>query len=100
LAALLGNRPHFATSVPKPTDGGLTYSFHLRPDIVYSDGAPIRPSDFKFALERVFQVEDPELGNNGGRYYAGILGADGCMPAPVKRCDLSAGIVANDAADT
>jgi YVTN family beta-propeller protein len=92
--------PYLATSVPKPTDGGLTYSFRLRPDIVYSDGAPIQPSDFKFALERVFQVEDPEFGNNGGQYYAGILGADGCMPAPVTRCDLSAGIVADDATHT
>ena len=89
--------PYLATSVPKPTDGGLTYSFHLRPDIVYSDGAPVRPSDFKFALERVFQVEDPEFGNTGGQFYAGILGADGCLPAPVTRCDLSAGIVADDA---
>ena len=92
--------PYLATSVPKPTDGGLTYSFHLRPDIVYSDGAPIQPSDFKFALERVFQVEDPELENTGGQFYAGILGADGCLPAPVERCDLSAGIVADDATRT
>jgi YVTN family beta-propeller protein len=92
--------PYLATSVPKATDGGLTYSFHLRPDIVYSDGAPVRASDFKFALERVFQVEDLELGNNGGQFYAGILGADGCMPAPVTRCDLSAGIVPDDATQT
>jgi peptide/nickel transport system substrate-binding protein len=100
IAGIAGSQlvPYLATSVPKPTDGGLTYSFHLRSGIVYSDGAPVRPSDFKFALERVFQVEDPDLGGNlGGSFYAGILGADACLPAPVARCDLSEAITADDA---
>jgi YVTN family beta-propeller protein len=90
--------PDLATSIPKPTEAGLTYTFHLRPGIVYSDGTPVRPSDFKFALERVFQVADPLAGNLGGSYYQALLGADACQNAPVKRCDLSRAIVVDDAA--
>jgi YVTN family beta-propeller protein len=97
IAGIAGTQlvPYLATSVPKPTDGGLTYAFHLRPDVVYSDGSPVRPSDVKFSLERVFQVAT-DVGNVGSQFFQGILGADGCMPAPVTRCDLSAGIVADD----
>jgi peptide/nickel transport system substrate-binding protein len=91
--------PYLATSVPKPSDAGLTYTFHLRPDTVYSDGAPVRPSDFKFALERVFQVADSDIGNIGSQFFQGILGADACLPAPVAGCDLSTGITADDAAN-
>ncbi|MBA3688841.1 MAG: hypothetical protein H0W81_08440 [Chloroflexi bacterium] len=92
--------PHLATSIPKPTDGGLTYAFHLRAGILYSDGTPLRPSDFVFALERVFQVGDLDIPSFGATLYGGLVGADACQPAPVKRCDLSRGVVADDAAQT
>lgn len=92
--------PHLATAIPTPTDGGLTYAFHLRPGIVYSDGSPLKPSDFVFGLQRAFTVGDPNIPSFGAALYAGLVGADACQPAPVKRCDLSRGIVADDAAQT
>ena len=90
--------PALASSIPKPTDAGLTYTFHLRPGIVYSNGAPVRPSDFKFALERAFQVADVDFGNIGGAYFQALLGAAACLEAPDAPCDLSRAVVVDDAA--
>jgi peptide/nickel transport system substrate-binding protein len=89
--------PDLATSIPTPTDGGRTYTFQLRGGLVYSDGTPIKPSDFLFALERVFQVTDPDFENAGAAYFPELLGADACADAPVPKCDLSRAIVADDA---
>jgi ABC-type transport system substrate-binding protein len=48
--------PDLAVSLPTPTDGGLTYTFRLRPGIRYSDGQPVRPEDFRRAIERDFRL--------------------------------------------
>jgi YVTN family beta-propeller protein len=86
--------PDLAVSLPAPTDGGRTYTFQLRPDIRYSDGALVRASDFRHAIERVFALE-----SDGVNFFGGILGADACADSG-RRCDLSRGIVADDAAGT
>jgi YVTN family beta-propeller protein len=85
--------PDLATALPKPTDGGTTYTFHLRPGLRYSTGAPVRPEDFRRAFERMFHLR------NYVSYYAGIVGAAQCMRRP-GHCDIARGIVANDAAGT
>lgn len=91
--------PNLAMSLPKPTDGGLAYTFHLRPGIVYSDGTPLRPADVRFSIERTFQVADPFTGTTSSAYWSTLKGADACADAPVERCDLSEGIVVDDAAN-
>ena len=85
--------PDLATALPVPTDGGRTYTFHLRPGIRYSNGTPVRPEDFRHAIERVFAI-----GAAAG-WYAGIAGAAQCQRTP-GHCDLARGIVANDRAGT
>src|SRR5262249_24372701 len=85
--------PDLATRLPRPANGGTAYTFTLRPGIRYSTGAPVRASDFRRGIQRQLS-----FGANPG-YYQGILGAQACAQHP-KRCDLSAGIVANDAAGT
>lgn len=85
--------PDLAVSLPTPTDGGRTYTFQLR-QIRYSNGNPVRASDFRSTLERDFK-----MGKLPVQYYNGIVGAARCNKSP-KRCDLSHGIVANDAAKT
>jgi YVTN family beta-propeller protein len=102
IAGIAGSQllPHLATAIPKPTDGGLTYAFHLRSGLRYSDGTPLLASDFVYGMERVFQVADPDFGNLGASFYSALVGADACLPAPVKRCDLSQGVVADDAAQS
>jgi YVTN family beta-propeller protein len=100
IAGIAGSQllPHLAIAITPPTDGGLTYAFHLRSGLRYSNGTPLLASDFVYAMERVFQVADPDFGNVGASFYASVVGAEACMPAPVKDCDLSQGVVADDAA--
>jgi YVTN family beta-propeller protein len=86
--------PDLATSLPRPTDGGTTYTFRLRPGIRYSNGEPVRASDLRRAIERAFRVESPSLFD-----FQGILGGDPCVEAPAS-CDLSEGIQTDDDAGT
>ena len=48
--------PGLATSLPTVTDGGKTYTVTLRPGLVYSNGAPVRASDFKWTVERATKL--------------------------------------------
>jgi YVTN family beta-propeller protein len=83
--------PDLATTLPRPTAGGTTYTFTLRRGIRYSNGNLVRASDFRRGIQRQLS-----LGNHPD-YYEGILGGSACRQHP-KRCDLSAGIVTDDAA--
>jgi peptide/nickel transport system substrate-binding protein len=83
--------PDLALAVPTPADGGLTYTFKVR-KVLYSNGRLVRPEDFRRAIERLFRI------NAGWRgVYQRILGANRCNRA---RCDLSRGILVDDAART
>ncbi len=84
-----------ATDVPAPTDGGKTYTFHLRKGIKYSDGTSLKASDFKNTFERMFKVNGPTTAG----FYSVFVGADKCL-AKGATCDLSEGIVADDSAGT
>ncbi len=81
-----------ATSLPAPTDGGRTYTFRLRSGIRYSNGAPVRATDFRSTFERNYALKSPVM-------YHGIVGDAQCRKYP-ERCDLSRGVVADDAAHT
>jgi YVTN family beta-propeller protein len=84
--------PNLAKFIPKPADGGRTYTFELRPGIRYSSGEPVMPGDFRRAIERLFS-----LGSPGRFYFDSIVGAQECRPGS---CNLSAGIATDDAAGT
>jgi peptide/nickel transport system substrate-binding protein len=63
--------PGLAKELPKVTNGGKTYTMFLREGLKYSNGEPIKPGDFKFAVERCF------LTNSGGSpFYTDIVGAE------------------------
>jgi YVTN family beta-propeller protein len=87
--------PDLAVSLPAPSAGGRSYTFQLRPGIRYSTGALVQPQDFRRAIERSLVLN----GEQGG-YYAGVVGAQACLAAPNKPCDLSQGIVADPASNT
>ena len=88
--------PDLAASLPSPTDNGKAYTFQLRRGIRYSNGAPVRPEDFRQALKR-----DLRLGPNPltGDYFANVIGGAACTANP-SHCDLSRGVVVNDRANT
>ncbi|HET6240871.1 MAG TPA: ABC transporter substrate-binding protein, partial [Arthrobacter sp.] len=63
--------PGLAKEMPKITNGGKTYTLFLRPGLKYSDGRPVKASDFTYAVERVFKT------NSGGSpFYTSIVGAE------------------------
>src|SRR5260370_16458655 len=85
--------PTFGAALPVRSGGGKTYTFHLRPSLKYSTGAPVRPEDFRRAIERVFMIN--KQGNPGiPPFYAGIAGTARCERNPAP-CNLPAGIVAH-----
>jgi YVTN family beta-propeller protein len=86
--------PDLGVSIPTPADGGATYTFRIRPGIRYSDGQPLRAGDFRRGIERLFRVRSP-----GISLYAGLVGASACVQRP-RGCDLSRGIITDDATGT
>jgi peptide/nickel transport system substrate-binding protein len=80
--------PGLAKSLPKIDRGGRRYTLRLRPGLKYSDGRPVRASDFRFAIERLFR-----LNSLGSTFYTGIVGAE--RFARTKKGDI-AGIEADD----
>lgn len=77
VAGAAGNKvvPDLATSVPKPTNGGKTYTFRLKTGIRF--GPPvsreITSKDVRYALERAAR---PKNGAQYGFYYSIIKGWD------------------------
>jgi len=80
--------PGLATALPKITDGGKTYTLFLRPGLHYSDGTEVRASDFRFAVERLFEVR-----SGGTLFYDDIVGAKSF--AKGRRAHIN-GILTND----
>ena len=83
--------PDLATSLPAATENGRTYTFQLRPGIRYSNGAPVRASDLRRALERNLRLgaNVPESILVGRE----VIGGGACSKS---RCDLSRGVVVDD----
>jgi peptide/nickel transport system substrate-binding protein len=83
--------PDLATAMPKITDGGLLYTFHVRRGVHFSPpvNRTVRPSDVKASIERVLKIDSPNVS-----WYTGIAGAvayeKGAAPS-------ISGITANDA---
>jgi peptide/nickel transport system substrate-binding protein len=80
--------PGLATALPRISDGGRTYELTLTKGLRYSNGEPVRASDFRAAIERVFRLNSP-----GSPFYEDIVGAEAF--AKTKRGGIS-GIEAND----
>ena len=83
--------PDLATEVPQPSNGGRTYTFTLRAGIKYSTGREVHASDFVLGVRRALTL-------TGGRpdFFTGIIGGQNCVEHP-NACDLSAGVVTDDA---
>jgi peptide/nickel transport system substrate-binding protein len=86
--------PDIADAMPTISSDNLTYTFHLRSGVMFS--APVsrevKPSAFKFSIERLFRVDSGGVG-----FFTGIAGADAY--AKTRKGGIS-GIVADDAAMT
>jgi peptide/nickel transport system substrate-binding protein len=86
--------PGLATTTGTVTDGGKDYKFTLRKGIKYSNGEPVKASDFKATIIRDFKLNSPGIG-----FFSNIVGVDACEGNPTKCSDIS-GIVTDDKAGT
>jgi len=82
--------PGLATTIGTVTNGGKNYAFTLRKGMKYSNGEPIKASDFKNSIIRDFRLNSPGIG-----FYSNIVGIDACEGNPGKCTDIS-GITADD----
>jgi peptide/nickel transport system substrate-binding protein len=80
--------PALAESLPRITNGGKTYTLTLRKGLKYSDGTPVKASDFASSIERLFKVSSP-----GSFFYESIVGAEKFAETKSGRI---AGITTND----
>ncbi len=67
----------------------LTYTFHLRHDVRFSNGRQVVAADFKYAIERVL---NPHTRSQGAEFFRVIRGAQECGEAS---CSVE-GIMADD----
>ncbi len=47
---------------PDATTGGLDWTFHLRPNLKFSNGDPLTSADIAYSIDRVFSMPDSEYG--------------------------------------
>ena len=86
--------PGLATTTGTVSDGGKHYVFTLRKGLKYSNGQPIKASDFPATIIRDFKMSSPGIG-----FFSNIVGSDACEANPPK-CKSISGIVTNDTAGT
>ena len=84
--------PYLAKDLPKVSADGKTYTFTLRKGLKYSDGTPVKASDFPKTIERDYAVNSPGVG-----FFSNIVGTDSI--AKTGKGTIS-GINANDSAGT
>ena len=75
VSCLTGNctkiMPGLATTIGTVTNGAKTYKFTLRKGLKYSNGEPIKASDFTHTIIRDFNLNSPGIG-----FFSNIVGID------------------------
>ena len=71
------------------SDDSLTWTFHLRPGMVWSDGTPVTAEDYAYTVRR---MADPETAFDVGFYYGPIKGFTAAIEgtAPVEDIGVEA----------
>ncbi len=82
--------PGLAEDLPTVSEDGTTYELTLRKGMKYSDGSPVKASDFEHAVRRLLNLE-----SGGSAFYLGIEGAQEYVDAGKCMGDIS-GIEADD----
>jgi peptide/nickel transport system substrate-binding protein len=82
--------PGIAEEMPTVSEDGLTYSFKIRDGLKFSNGKPVKPSDWEHTIKRVLNLE-----SGGASFFEVIEGAAEYVKAGKAEADIS-GIEAND----
>jgi peptide/nickel transport system substrate-binding protein len=80
--------PGLAKDMPEISADGKTYKLTLRPNMKYSDGTPIKASDFTYAIKRLFKAD-----SGGSVFFEGIVGAKDFADG---KAESISGITTND----
>ena len=72
--------PGLAQDLPKISNDGKTYELTLRKGLKYSNGKPVKASDFEHAIKRALNLE-----SGGSAFFLGIEGAQDYIDA--GKCD-------------
>lgn len=83
--------PGLATALPKISAGGRTYTVTLRRGLRYSDGQPVRASDFTRAVQRAIRLH----WGGAGQFVTPVIAGGAAFAA--GRSKTISGITANDA---
>ncbi len=67
--------PYIATGQPDISSDGLTYTFHLRQDVKFSNGDPVTSADVLYSWNRAAR-----LNNSYGIVFQPVVGYDGRRP--------------------
>jgi peptide/nickel transport system substrate-binding protein len=86
--------PGLAEAMPTVSSDGKTYTFKLRPGIKYSDGTPVKASDFENTQKRLHL-----LGGPFSSFTNEIVGMDSFVKGKSMSGDI-AGITSDDATGT
>jgi peptide/nickel transport system substrate-binding protein len=81
--------PGLVQALPTVSSDGLTYTMTLRSGLTYSDGTPVKASDFKHAIERSIKISW-----GGSSFFTGYIAGAGDYGSG-KATDIS-GIVTDD----
>ena len=83
-------QPGVAEAMPEISKDGKTYTFTIRKGLKYSDGQPVKASDWEHTIKRVLNLE-----SGGAPFYEIIEGADEYLKAGKAEGDIS-GITTDD----
>jgi peptide/nickel transport system substrate-binding protein len=72
--------PDLATDMGTTSDNGLTWTFHIQPNVKFENGTVVTSADVKYAIERTY---DRSVMANGPTYYQVLL-TDPKYPGPYK----------------
>jgi peptide/nickel transport system substrate-binding protein len=74
--------PDLATAPGTVSGNGLTWTYHIKPNVRFEDGSTVTSADVKYAVERTF---DRSLFPLGPAYYPLLLGGNAkTYPGPYK----------------
>src|SRR5215831_7070610 len=74
--------PDLATAPGTVSDNGLTWTYHIKPNVKFEDGTTVTSADVKYAVERTF---DRSLFPLGPSYYPLLLAGNAkTYPGPYK----------------
>jgi peptide/nickel transport system substrate-binding protein len=80
--------PGLAEAMPEISPDGKTYKLKLRSNMNYSDGTPIKASDFAYAIQRLFKTD-----SGGSVFFDVIVGATDYADG---KANTISGITTND----